>query len=383
MFWRVIAIICGLTFLVNGCQILGDDQCRSVDIGGTARAVQATCYQSASQGEMSQGAAGGLGVLIGLGIIGFAIGPAVARAAASNSSTYQPPASGRSRPPRSRPTSTRDHAMRLLKAAAWVLNSVAQIGGRGSPEWKRARDALVMLSDGLLTPSQAEGLLDSASSADLEVRLFERDDRLVLLRIAIEVAFADGRISPAEKSALEGLANRLGFTKERVQIIIDLLKGQAGSRTDDLQPAYQTLGVKPGAPVGEIRAAYKKLMLRHHPDRASPANREAATRKAAAINAAYDLVMGNLDSGQPKPPPRSQQSAQKKPPPKAKPTPPRRTSDPPKAPPRAKPKPSPKTKPPPSPKPKQLPICDNCQRRALSDTPEYCWHCGTKILPTK
>ena len=114
--------------------------------------------------------------------------------------------------------------MRLLKAAAWILKSVAQIGGRGSPEWKRARDALVMLSDGLLTPSQAEGLLDSASSADLEVRLFERDDRLVLLRIAIEVAFADGRISPTEKSALEGLAIRLGFTKERVHIIIDLLR---------------------------------------------------------------------------------------------------------------------------------------------------------------
>ena len=271
--------------------------------------------------------------------------------------------------------------MRLLRAAAWVLKSVARVGGKGSPEWNRARDALVALGDGLLTPSQAEGLLDSASSSNFVVDMFARDDRLVLLRIAIDVAFADGRVSPAEKTALEGLAVRLGFDKQRVQILINLLKGQAGDRTDDLQPAYRTLGVKPGAPVGEIRAAYKKLMRQHHPDLAAPEDRAEATRKTAKINAAYDLVMGQLDSTQPGPttPPRSQQTAPKPPPPKAKPKPPppRQPSPPPKA------KSPPKAKPPSPPKPKQPPLCSECEHRALSDAPEFCWNCGTQFPATK
>jgi len=299
---------------------------------------------------------GGPGIAIGIVVIILTIGPVLARAGSSSGSSYRPSSSGGSRP-----SSVRDHAMRLLRAAAWVLKSVARIGGKGSPEWNRARDALVALGDGLLTPSQAEGLLDSANSADLVVDMFARDDRLVLLRIAIDVAFADGRVSPAEKTALEDLAVRLGFDKQRVQILINLLKGQAGDRTDDLQPAYRTLGVKPGAPVGEIRAAYKKLMRQHHPDLAAPEDRAEATRKTAKINAAYDLVMGQLDSTQPGPtaPPRSQQTAPKPPPPKAKP------------------------KPPPPPKPKQPPLCGECEHRALSDAPEFCWHCGTKFPATK
>jgi len=321
---------------------------------------------------------GGPGIAIGIVVIIVTIGPVLTRAANSNGSNYRPSSSGGSRP-----SSVRDHAMRLLRAAAWVLKSVARVGGKGSPEWNRARDALVALGDGLLTPSQAESLLDSASSSNLVVDMFARDDRLVLLRIAIDVAFADGRVSPAEKTALEDLAVRLGFDKQRVQILINLLKGQAGDRTDDLQPAYRTLGVKPGAPVGEIRAAYKKLMRQHHPDLAAPEDREEATRKTAKINAAYDLVMGQLDSTQPGPtdPQRSQQTAPKPPPPKAKakpkPPPPRQPSPPPKA------KSPPKAEPPSPPKPKQPPLCGECEHRALSDAPEFCWNCGTKFPAPK
>ena len=39
MFWRLIAVVCGLTFLVNSCQILADDQCKSVDLPGNPRAL--------------------------------------------------------------------------------------------------------------------------------------------------------------------------------------------------------------------------------------------------------------------------------------------------------------------------------------------------------
>jgi len=378
MFWRLIAVVCGLTFLVNGCQILGDDQCKSVDIGGNRRALQYSCYRYANQGDMSQGAAGGLGIAIGLGMIGLAIGPAIARASAASSSARRP-GSGY-RPPGPNPSSARNAEMQLLKAAAWILKSVAHVGGKGSPEWNRARDALFALGDGAVTPTQAAGLLDAASSADLKPGMFDLDARQILLRIAVEVAFADGKVNAAEKTALEELAVRLRLEKRLVQVIIDLLKGQAGDRTDDLKPAYRTLGVQPGASVGEIRSAYKKLMLKHHPDRATPADRAEATKKTAEINAAYGLLMGRIDSdnsastSQPKPPPK----AQPKPPPKAQPKPPPKAQ--PKPPPKAQPKPKPPPKPPPV---KEKPaLCHACQRR-MSVTAKFCGYCGTQAATKK
>ncbi len=346
MFWRLLMLAGGLSFLVTGCQILGDEDCQSVDIGGSARFVQATCYESSTHGGMSGSTAGGLGVAIGLGMIGLAVGPVIARARRASSGTgpsgYQPYGPGGS------PDTS--GAMRLLKAAAWALKSVAQTGGKGSPEWNRARDALVALGDGLLSPSQAEQLLDQVKSEDFVRGYFTPEDRLILLRIAIDVAFADGTVSPSEKSALEDLAVRLRLDKNMVDAILNILRGDAGARTNELQPAYETLGVKPGAPVGEIRAAYKKLMLKHHPDRAASHEREEATRKTAVINAAYDLVMGRLDN--------TASSRHKTRPP---------TPPPPKPPP-----------PPPPPKPKRPTLCHACQRK-LAPTAKFCGYCGTKI----
>ena len=58
------------------------------------------------------------------------------------------------------------------------------------------------------------------------------------------------------------------------------------------QRAYATLGVPVGAGASEVRAAYKKLMRQHHPDRfAGDAEKSRqATRTAARINAAYEHI---------------------------------------------------------------------------------------------
>ena len=57
--------------------------------------------------------------------------------------------------------------------------------------------------------------------------------------------------------------------------------------------AYATLGVRKGAPMGEIGAAYKKLARAHHPDRVaslSAEDREASERRMKEINAAYTAL---------------------------------------------------------------------------------------------
>lgn len=52
---------------------------------------------------------------------------------------------------------------------------------------------------------------------------------------------------------------------------------------------YEVLGVDRNASDAEIKKAYKKMMLKHHPDR-NPNNREEAEEKSKEINEAYDVL---------------------------------------------------------------------------------------------
>lgn len=65
----------------------------------------------------------------------------------------------------------------------------------------------------------------------------------------------------------------------------------AGPR-EHLRRDYAALGVAFGAPLSEVKSAYKRLMRTHHPDRFAndPRRQAAATRKAAAINEAYARI---------------------------------------------------------------------------------------------
>ena len=88
MFWRILLVIGALTFLVNGCSILSDEDCNSVDIGGNRRAMSVTCHRSPNAGEFSQGTAGGLGIVIGLGMITLAAWPLIQNARYNRQSNY-------------------------------------------------------------------------------------------------------------------------------------------------------------------------------------------------------------------------------------------------------------------------------------------------------
>jgi DnaJ-domain-containing protein 1 len=61
---------------------------------------------------------------------------------------------------------------------------------------------------------------------------------------------------------------------------------------DDLRQAYRTLGVEPNASDAEIAAAWRKLGLQYHPDRAAddPLEFERRSRLSAEINRARDII---------------------------------------------------------------------------------------------
>lgn len=64
---------------------------------------------------------------------------------------------------------------------------------------------------------------------------------------------------------------------------------------DDLEAAYRLLGVSPDASMDEVRRAFKKMMLKYHPDRmaaqgATPEMIKAFNQKCQTYQAAYALI---------------------------------------------------------------------------------------------
>ena len=74
---------------------------------------------------------------------------------------------------------------------------------------------------------------------------------------------------------------------------------QAKLPPEELRQDFEYLGVPFGAGADECKAAYKKLLKIHHPDRHAghEGNMKKATEKSAKINAAWDRIEKWRNSG--------------------------------------------------------------------------------------
>lgn len=108
-----------------------------------------------------------------------------------------------------------------------------------------------------------------------------------LLHFLVLIAQADGRVPKEEINALYELAGYLGLSSADVDSLLHLDSG--GS----LEDAYKVLGISPDATDDEVKAAYRKMALKHHPDRVATLGddvKKAAEKKFQEINAAKDKI---------------------------------------------------------------------------------------------
>jgi DnaJ like chaperone protein len=103
------------------------------------------------------------------------------------------------------------------------------------------------------------------------------------------IAMADGTLHPAEEAFLREVASIFGFD---AQTFARIRASHAAPGTGD---PYAVLGVAATATDAEIKAAHRKLVKEHHPDRLMAQGMpqefiDVATDKLAAINAAYDRI---------------------------------------------------------------------------------------------
>lgn len=112
------------------------------------------------------------------------------------------------------------------------------------------------------------------------------EERLQLLSFLANIAKSDGHISPEEIDALKEVAVYMGLSASEAESMLNL----GGS---SLEEAYKVLEITPEATDQEVRAAYRRLALKHHPDRVATLGedvKKAAEEKFQEINNAKERI---------------------------------------------------------------------------------------------
>jgi DnaJ like chaperone protein len=112
------------------------------------------------------------------------------------------------------------------------------------------------------------------------------EQRLQLLAFLCGIAKADGKVSSEEVAALKEVAMYMQMAEKEVDSMLNL-------GGDSLEEAYKVLEISPDATDQEVRAAYRALALKHHPDKVAMLGddvKRAAEEKFQQINNAKEKI---------------------------------------------------------------------------------------------
>ena len=258
--------------------------------------------------------AGGALGLLSAGPLGMALGAALGHQLDRNTTSPSP-----SKSPSDQPQSTRSKPTQEDAQAAFFTASFALMGAMAKADGRVTREEIDTAESAIaqmrLTPAMRQTAIDlfqrgkdfSIAEIDAAVAQFKavagRRSNLTysLLQLLLQVAYADGRLDPAEMQLLQRIATGLGIPAAIVQQMLALLRWQTGSQHTGqpqrrpLQDAYQVLGVSANDDRDTVRRAYRKLISRNHPDRmqANGVPEEmiaAATQKTQQITEAWEQI---------------------------------------------------------------------------------------------
>ncbi len=113
-------------------------------------------------------------------------------------------------------------------------------------------------------------------------------NRLEIVNILLQLAYADGEIDSSELRMIERIAAGMGVTPTDVQSMTALyMKGR------DADWAYKALEIASDATDDEVKKAYRRMAMKYHPDKVTDAAQEVkdnATEKFRAIHEAYEHI---------------------------------------------------------------------------------------------
>jgi DnaJ like chaperone protein len=110
--------------------------------------------------------------------------------------------------------------------------------------------------------------------------------RLQLLHFLTGIAQADGMVSREELAVLRQIAAALGIPKADSDSVFAMFDNGADA-------AYQILEIDKSATDDEVKKAYRRMAVKHHPDKVSNLGsdiQKAAEEKFKKIQQAYDII---------------------------------------------------------------------------------------------
>jgi DnaJ like chaperone protein len=133
----------------------------------------------------------------------------------------------------------------------------------------------------------------------------------MFMEIQLQGVFADGVVDASERALLQRVAKGLGFSEPQLESMISRWEAElkfrqhynqnythqqrAQASTQQLQEAYQILGVDSQDSDQQVKRAYRKLMSQHHPDKLvakglPPEMMELAKQRTQDIQQAYECI---------------------------------------------------------------------------------------------
>ena len=133
---------------------------------------------------------------------------------------------------------------------------------------------------------ESKGTRSTYGDPDMDAAMAELDDFLDTSKTESEKREAEAQRAQAERErrASEAQARRPGASSAS--------GNYADSTRAVVEDAYRYLGMTPYAPFPEVKAAYKKLLFKYHPDRnaSTPDALKKATETSTRINAAFQII---------------------------------------------------------------------------------------------
>ena len=110
--------------------------------------------------------------------------------------------------------------------------------------------------------------------------------RLQLFHYLVQIATADGEFTASEKSVLEAIAGAIRLSSSDASSVIAMFY-------KDTESAYAVLEISPSATDDEVKSAYRRMAMKHHPDKVAtlgPEVQKAAAEKFRKIQEAYETI---------------------------------------------------------------------------------------------
>jgi DnaJ like chaperone protein len=189
-----------------------------------------------------------------------------------------------------KPTQSGDFSVSLLILSAAVMKADQKVM---KSELDYVRNFFIH-NFGLETANQRIQMLQEILKQDFNVQevcaqiaqYMEYPARLQLLHYLFGITAADNHYNPKEVDMVGVIASYLGIERGDYESIKAMF-------VKDIDSAYKVLEVAPDATDEEVKAAYRKMAVKYHPDKVEhlgPEIRKSAEEKFQQMQAAYDEI---------------------------------------------------------------------------------------------